>query len=223
MVCLPKSNLLLPFVALLWTVSSFPFIARSSLHPSSSLFLAESASLDDVRILKMMLEEQAGGLQNGLNASPEERESIGSIIVSLESMNEEKELTTSPKLNGEWRLLYTTNTGSSAGKIGPLVGKVTQVVDLASRSYSNNVSILPGLSATLDATWENDAFSFQTLWTVIFKRLSFKVFGVAVGGKDLEQKGLWRMSFLDDSLRILHAKGGKNLPENVYVLTKVKK
>ena len=123
-------------------------------------------------------------------------------------------------LNGEWRLIYTTNSGSSAGKIGPLVGIVSQRVDLKNFAYVNVVDLLPGVRAELLATWENDAFGYDTLWTVVFKKLVFKLFGIGVIQKELKQKGFWRMSFLDETLRILHAKGSKNAEENVYVMVK---
>jgi hypothetical protein len=34
-------------------------------------------------------------------------------------------------LLGKWRLVYTTTSGSSGGKLGPFVGSVTQDVDVA--------------------------------------------------------------------------------------------
>ena len=103
-----------------------------------------------------------------------------------------------------------------------MIGTVTQVVDLNAREYVNNVELLGGIvKASLDATWENDAFGYDTKWTVIFRRLCFKIFGIKFMDKELSQEGFWRMSYLDEDVRVLWAKGGKNLTkENVYVLVK---
>lgn len=183
--------------------------------------LRSAESSEDARVLKMMLSEVATPTKNGLTATDEQRSEISSIISTLEQLNPTKELTTSPVLNGNWRLLYTTNSGSSAGKIGPFVGKVTQVVNTNGPSYTNAVDVLPFVRAELEATWEVDAFAYDTKWTVIFRSLAFKIFGLSVLKKELKQEGFWKMSYLDDEMRVLWAKGGKNLnKENVYVLVR---
>ena len=86
---------------------------------------------------------------------------------------------------------------------------------------------LPGLEARLGARWDvvDDA-----RWTVIFENIAFYVLGLCLSKKDLNQKGTWRMTFLDEDLRILwsvsihpfyffRASGGK--AENLYILGRV--
>ena len=87
------------------------------------------------------------GTQNGIKASEETKEKIVSIAKSLEKLNPTKSPSSSDKLNGSWELVFTSNEGSSAGKIGPFVGKVIQDMDLSSKSYTNFVR-LPGIEGT---------------------------------------------------------------------------
>ena len=55
-----------------------------------------------------------------------------------------------------------------------------------------------------------------------FLSIVLKVAGIEVVKKELSAIGIWRMTYIDDDLRILYAKGGKNvLKENVYILKKV--
>ena len=204
-------------VGAFWHPASM-FILQSR---SNSLSMSSTSTDYDIKTLKTMLTELAGPTKNGLLASPSTTIEIASVISSLNLLNKITDLTTSAILDGEWTLLYTTNSGSSAGKIGPFIGTVTQDIDLASTFYENKVTIFPFVEASLDATWEHDAFSFDTLWLVKFKKLVLRVFGVPVVTKELDQTGFWRMTYLDADLRILYAKGGKNLKkENVYVLVK---
>ena len=85
----------------------------------------------------------------------------------------------SPLLDGNWRLLYTSTKGGSAGKLGPFVGQVTQVMDYKGLSYFNVVK-LPLLSATLDAHWD---VKDPSTWKVIFDRLTIRIFGKRVISK----------------------------------------
>lgn len=54
---------------------------------------------------------------------------------------------------GTWNLVYTTTVGASGGKLGPFVGEVQQVVDIAAGLYINYVRLGP-LTGELEATWE---------------------------------------------------------------------
>ena len=116
----------------------------------------------------------------------------------------------------------TSTKGGSAGKLGPFVGSVKQVMDLSSGdgpSYYNEVK-LRGVRAQLDAHWET---LDPQRWKVIFDTLSVYVLGKRVVEKPFPpgQTGIWRMTYLDDKMRVLRA-SGSNTPEteNVYVLAK---
>ena len=123
-------------------------------------------------------------------------------------------------MDGTWTLLYTTNEGSSAGKLGPFVGTVEQEINLTDGIYYNRVTLGPKLvRGTLSATWD---VKNAKLWTVKFQDITFELFGIKVLQKSLGGTvGTWSMSYLDDNMRILYAIGGKNtVVENVYILTK---
>lgn len=122
------------------------------------------------------------------------------------------------------QIIFTTTRmiylGSSAGKLGPVVGEVYQQIDLKNKSYLNKVSIFNDLVyAVLSASWTTHS---PSLWTVKFGEIIFKVFNIQVIKKSLGgTEGVWRNSYLDDNFRILYAIGGKNtVKENIYILEK---
>uniref|UniRef100_A0A7S4DWF7 Plastid lipid-associated protein/fibrillin conserved domain-containing protein n=1 Tax=Lotharella globosa TaxID=91324 RepID=A0A7S4DWF7_9EUKA len=183
----------------------FPF-----LQPKSSA---------DVESLKTAIREKSKGTNNGVDASPARREEIAELLQELEAANPTRKLTSSPLISGSWKLLYTTNDGSSAGKIGPFVGDVVQNVELQDGEYVNIVSLANGaFRGVLTATWDNVS---DKLWKVKFKDIKLELFGVVLQEKELPATGTWRMTYLDDDFRVLYAMGGKNQEkENVYVLAK---
>lgn len=170
-------------------------------------------------LLKEKLVELCENTQNGNKCSDEKRDRIEKIVERLETLNPTVRIGPSELLDGKWKLLYTTNGGSSSGKLGPFVGSVIQDIDTSAFSYDNIVSLGAGLvEGRLTATWKNID---SNTWQVIFQDLVFKVFGIPLVEKTLKAKGIWRMTYLDDNLRILYAKGGKNKKEeNVYILAK---
>lgn len=173
-------------------------------------------------LLKAELLRQTSGTGNGIYASESEQKEITSIVQALEKLNTSvPKISSSPKLNGNWRLIYTTNEGSSAGKLGPWIGRVNQIIDIEGNTYENVVCLGPSLLVgRLKATW--DTLS-NNVWRVKFIDIELKLLNtVTLLKKPLQATGIWRMTYLDDSLRILYAsgEGGKtNTPrENIYVL-----
>lgn len=168
----------------------------------------------------------AKGTKNGIHASASVKEEIGLLANKLADLNPTSSLTTSPLLNGVWKLVYTSNEGSSAGKLGPFVGRVDQVISLPDKKYQNIVriggtgddSILEG---SLSATWES---LNKRDWEVQFIDLTLKLFNKFVIAKQkLEAKGTWKMTYVDSDFRILYAIGGKNTNKsNIYILEKEK-
>ena len=171
--------------------------------------------------IKGQIRQLAKGMQNGIGASAAKKAAMAALVAQLEPANRVKKLTSSELLDGTWQLLFTTNEGSSAGKLGPFVGDVAQAIDLNQREYFNYVRLGPGgalVEGSLRATWDNLG---DKLWRVKFQSLTLKVFGIQISKAPLVAEGVWRMTYLDDDLRILYAKGGKNLEkENVYILGK---
>jgi len=163
------------------------------------------------------------GTSNGVRASDATRLKIEELVKCLEKLNPTKKITDSPLLDGVWNLVYTTNEGSSAGKVGPFIGEVTQDIRLSESYYANNVNLFNGvIQASLGASW--DVLS-SNLWKVKFLNIKFLIFGNTISAKSLEgTTGVWRTTYLDESFRILYAIGGKNTTkENIYILRKLNK
>lgn len=168
--------------------------------------------------LKQRLVTLTKNTNNGVNANKELRTSIDSVVSELERLNPTKSLSNTKLLDGNWKLLYTTNIGSSAGKLGPFVGKVNQIIDFDAKQYVNTVNIGNVIVASLNATWNKKS---DKAWEVIFQSLKFELFGIKVKESELTAIGIWRKSYIDQNLRILYAKGGKNVEkENIYILYK---
>jgi hypothetical protein len=180
---------------------------------------------ENLQNVKAELLQQTFGTQNGIYATESQRQAVTSIVQTLEKLNTStfSNISTSTKLNGNWRLIYTTNKGSSAGKIGPWIGKVNQIIDMEGKTYQNVLTFGPSrlLQGSLNATW--DVLS-KTSWRVKFLDIEFKLLNAfTVLEKPLQATGIWRMSYLDDSLRILYASGEgvraeAAAPENIYIL-----
>jgi len=197
---------LLIILLLLSLVNSLNLFNRSKVSKVSSIELK-----DKIRALSR-------NTDNGIKADIKAKEEIAATVKLLEAMNPTKDLTSNKKLDGDWKLIYTTNEGSSAGKIGPFVGQVNQIISYNDKEYVNTVNIGNIVVASLAATWNKQS---NSIWQVIFKNIEFRIFGFKIIEKPLTATGIWRKSYVDDSFRILYAKGGKNeVKENIYILEK---
>jgi len=199
--------------------SSTTHLSLSVMDSLSALFTPSSGTKSSVntQAVKATIRKLAKGTQNGVKASETTREAMAALVADLEKVNPTKKLTSSSLIDGDWALLYTTNDGSSAGKLGPFVGTVFQEVDLDSAVYDNVVALGP-LTGRLKATWSVES---NTQWTVKFQTLVLSLFGIPLKQQELSAVGTWRMTYLDEDFRILYAQGGKNIKkENVYILAK---
>jgi hypothetical protein len=208
--------------------SSTVTTSRSSPLSIGSLFSLlppsqkKSITKERIKEIKDEIKNLSKGTSNGISASEEVRSQISTLVTELESSNPTPNLTSSEKLDGSWKLIYTTNEGSSAGKLGPFVGEVEQFIRIKGyerEDYINYVRIGGGLvEGALTATW--DVLS-KNKWQVHFESVKFKLFGITLADKELSAVGIWRMTYLDENFRILYAAGGKNVPkENIYILGK---
>lgn len=115
--------------------------------PPPSVNPAPSADSDvpDVAELKAQLLDSMFGIERGLSASAELRGEINELVTQLEALNP----TPSPnealeKLQGEWKLVYTSNSELIAllalSRL-PLVrvGDITQTVDAVTCNVTNKV------------------------------------------------------------------------------------
>jgi hypothetical protein len=143
----------------------------------------QSKNLENVKKLKADIKKLAVGTENGIKASNPVKTDINSFVKDLEALNPTKRISDNKLLDGKWRLIYTTNEGSSAGKIGPFVGIVTQDIDQKNSLYKNTVQLFKGaVEANLGATWSVNG---PNLWTVKFLDIQFLLFGLLVSSKPL--------------------------------------
>ena len=171
----------------------------------------------DIAALKQEIRGLATGTQNGIKATENSRVAINAAVRKLEKANQVRKLASTEKLEGSWKLVYTTNDGSSAGKLGPFIGDVVQNIDLGLEKYVNYVR-LPLIEGALTTTWV--ALNDKT-WKVKFESIKFAFAGITILKKNLRAEGIWRLTYVDDDLRILYAQGGKNNnTENIYILSK---
>lgn len=191
----------------------------------SNIFKESDASIaskyQKAESLKSSLFRVTKGTSNGVKASQTVRDEVSEIVEELEKLNSVKVISSSPVMNGNWKLIYTTNDGSSAGRLGAFIGRVDQDIDVSSNRYINYVRLGGIVQGALTASWDNLS---PKLWRVKFIEVAISVFGIPVTKKSLEGSvGTWRMTYLDDSIRILYAQGGKNtVVENIYILAKDK-
>lgn len=169
--------------------------------------------------LKSRIIMESMGTDNGINASPEQKEVIENLVAQLIPLNKVNDIAASKLMNGTWETVYTTNREFSAGKAGPFIGEVQQYVYQDLTLYENHLSLANDLvHATLRGTWE--PISGNT-WKIIFKDVSLKLFGFKVLSKPFENAiGIWRTVYLDDTMRIFFAKNAnkEEAEENLYVL-----
>lgn len=208
------------------SVASFQFssildalkISTSSSSPSSQKAISDLKS--DIKML-------AAGTQNGMKASEEVKVELASKIGALEKLNKVNNIATAGTLlDGSWDLCYTTNGGSSAGKLGPFVGSVEQSITYSQGDYINYVKLFNGaVLGALVADWD---VLGNKKWQVNFQSIEFKIAGITLIRKELKARGIWRYTYLDEDMRILYAQGKaeetvekkKEVVENVYVLIK---
>jgi len=192
----------------------------------SQLFGGKLTNAKNARVgaIKSQIRSLAVGTSNGLKAPKKVKEEIANLATELAKLNPTTDLTSSKKLEGCWQLLYTSNEGSSAGKLGPFIGRVDQIINLSEKKYANVVRIGGSgeksfVEGCLGATWK---CLNKKEWEVEFLDLQLTLFNsIPVVKQKLTAKGIWKMTYMDDDFRILFAIGGKNtLNANVYILEK---
>ncbi len=73
---------------------------------------------------------QLAGTKYGHNLSESQKQDVRDVLKELEAMDS-REIRQKALGGSNWKLLYTESTGSSGGKVGPLVGQVDQATELS--------------------------------------------------------------------------------------------
>eukprot|EP00291_Cryptomonas_curvata_P000962 CAMPEP_0172189984 /NCGR_PEP_ID=MMETSP1050-20130122/22849_1 /TAXON_ID=233186 /ORGANISM="Cryptomonas curvata, Strain CCAP979/52" /LENGTH=196 /DNA_ID=CAMNT_0012864783 /DNA_START=180 /DNA_END=767 /DNA_ORIENTATION=+ len=165
------------------------------------------------------------GPKNGVGCTPEQREEIEGKLAILAELNPTKEpayaLLRPPftYFDGTFALVYTNTTGGSSGKLGPLVGDVTQTFEgmrdldamgFARRGVFTNAAAFGPLRTALRARCE--AKSERRL-TIVFEELSVSLFGIELQRKPFQAggpgtQGSWDLCYLDSDMRVLRTNAG---------------
>ena len=157
----------------------------------------------------------AAGDKNGTDRDDAQRARVASILADVVSLADDPAPARKDLSGTRWSLLYTDSGGNSSGKIGPFVGRVTQVFAPAPGEgrYRNVVEIGP-LVVELSAVAEElqpDKLKVTFLDTAAF-----------AFGKELVRKpfpegraGTWRMAYVGEEVRVLYTNQG-----NVFVLVR---
>ena len=173
--------------------------ARGTTHvPSSSekqpVRLSPDESSGKATALTAALRAAAGDA-NGTDRTDEQREAISLTLADICALNPEPDAPARVNLTGTtWRLLYTDSAGNSSGKIGPFVGRVTQVFSSTSfGAYENVVAFLNGAVRVKLGAVAEEMQPDKLKVTFVDTRLE-------VGGRELVTKpfppgraGTWRM------------------------------
>lgn len=69
------------------------------------------SSIEEINNCKLNIKTLSKNSQNGIKCTPTQRQDIMSNVLLLEKNNKVKDFSSSAYLNGNWRLVYTTNQG----------------------------------------------------------------------------------------------------------------
>jgi len=190
---------------------------------------------------KSALLEAIAGKSRGLLATDSERQAILAAVAQLEERNPTpKPLEAIDKLNGNWRLLFTTSQGLLKIDQFPFVklGQIYQYIQVSSNRIYNvaETSGLPYLEGMVSVAakfvplsdrrvkvnFERSIIGLQRL--VDYRSVNHFIQQIEAGEKfkaidfsitNREQKGWLDVTYLDDDLRI-----GRGNEGSVFVLTK---
>ena len=156
----------------------------------------------------------AAGDKNGTDLDDAQRARVASILADVESLADDPAPARKDLSGTVWSLLYTDSGGNSSGKIGPFVGRVTQVFAPAPGEgrYRNVVEIGP-VVVELSAVAEE--VRPDTL-KVTFLDTAARVWeGVGAKTVSAGRAGTWRMAYVGEDARVLYTNQG-----NVFVLVR---
>lgn len=167
-----------------------------------------------VRAKQSLLEKVSKCGANGNKASDSQRTEIAELVQSLEKLSKTPQTAKSKLLEcSSWKLAYTDfdPPAPSSGRLGPFTGAVYQYLDPKGGQIKNLLKIsLPGVAIYGGLVARASIVSKDT-WKIDFDYVTnaADIFGFKLGGSrkyfDKEIR-LWKMTYLDDELRILRAK-----------------
>lgn len=127
------------------------------LHLHQQHHQLRSTKNDDgsIESLKTTIEKAIIPTKRGVSATEQQKAEIDSLILELESQCPLEAPARDPRMEGKWRVEYTTAPPPSNGQLGPFTGIARQVIDLDGGNYVNLLQVEPNqwLAAELRAKW----------------------------------------------------------------------
>ena len=121
--------------------------ASASTAPSTAAAAAASSEEandgGDISSAKRVLMAAVDGTENGLSCTESQRIDIEALITNLECLNPTDKPASSPLVDGNWRVVYSTAPPPSNGSLGPFKGTAFQDISLADNSYANVLTVPP--------------------------------------------------------------------------------
>eukprot|EP01026_Neomeris_dumetosa_P071337 TRINITY_DN7196_c0_g1_i4.p1 TRINITY_DN7196_c0_g1~~TRINITY_DN7196_c0_g1_i4.p1 ORF type:complete len:197 (-),score=7.63 TRINITY_DN7196_c0_g1_i4:286-876(-) len=153
--------------------------------------------------LKSNLLNKLKQTQRGISTSPQLKTEIEQHILQLSSIQKTSTTTIDNKINGTWRLLWTTEKETlfilkNAQFFGTTGGEAYQIIDLGTNRLQNVIQFPPEGRFVVDSTaeiGENSRVNFQ------FQSAKLRVFGRDVPNPPYG-KGWFDTLYIDDEIRI---------------------
>ncbi|DBA85380.1 TPA: hypothetical protein ACH3X2_006059 [Trebouxia sp. C0005] len=150
---------------------------------------------------------QLAGTKYGHNLSESQKQDVRNALKELEALDS-SDIRQKALGGSNWKLLYTESTGSSGGKIGPLVGQVFP--EDQPGIYINKLQLGP-IRADLSANYD---YSGANKINVSFIDIAAFLGPLQLIRKDFGgRSGFWKLTYHDEDLRILYTN-----QNNVFVL-----
>tara|TARA_B100000459_G_scaffold106031_1_gene61273 strand:- start:76 stop:693 length:618 start_codon:yes stop_codon:yes gene_type:complete len=129
----------------------------------------------------------------GIDASEEQQSSIESLASALAGTAEDAAQARVP-LKGTYDLMYSMAKGGSNGKVGPLTGKVSQIV-VDEKNFINQVSLFGG-AVVVQLNAQREVIDDNKI-KVEFVETVFKIFGKEVKRQPTKGKGVWEQVYVE--------------------------
>lgn len=170
----------------------------------------EGAVVEKREELKKRILELSDRLDRGVKAMDDDIAEVDGVARQLEAMNPTEEPVKSEKINGKWRLRYTTSTSILGTKRPPFLrpfGAIFQSIDNGTLRAKNEEGVPLFNSVTAELTPRSGSY-------VDVQFLQFKILGLIPVTAPATAQGALDITYLDDDMRI--ARGDKG---NLFILT----
>ena len=128
----------------------------------------------------------------GVSASEEQQAKIEALASGLADASTEAAQARVP-LKGTYELLWSMSKGGSNGKVGPFVGKVSQII-VDDTNFINQVELFGGL-VTVQLHAQRKILDDEKI-RVTFVETAFSLFGNEVSRKPTTGSGVWEQIYV---------------------------